>query len=489
MLTTVQPESAQAAASCELDGTAVADEGARTFQTALDEYIVQKGIDAAQEKVMTKIVNHLVERAEDADGIPQYVVRSIAVDVGKTAQQYLHARKMFAAVEALSAGDYDTIKKMAYDEASGKAIEYFATNALGMAQAGTIVGAVDSTVKIVNESYAQLEHEDCLLNLDLAYYKFLDQPVFQYDKDDTAKKQKAVNAFLDKYIRGEGTDPSGGDKAQNRRNLQCYINTLPKAEQVQISSESAKSGNAVEGNPASGFMSIFGRVTDTLSSTGVTQTADGPVTGNPKLRTPTLMMLNEFNAKKAIEEQREKARLYVQTPEYTAMHTALKGMESYPAIQDFLCSYFGADKGDVDEDLIGRWTGSLRVGFTQLVAEGLEDRIYNTDLTISEDGSITGKVTLAGSDSGDAINSVKGTAEGRQITLNIAHREEGAAVIDYTVLGQLNPDASEMKPKVHGQEIDWNCVFSGFFDDEEDEGPVCGMAAVAGDGTFSKVTN
>lgn len=66
--------------------------------------------------------------------------------------------KIIEITEAIDAGDYGKLQKLAIDAGTEQAL-----TAMGVPYVGAMLFAFDVT----KESYVQLEHEDCLLNIDL----------------------------------------------------------------------------------------------------------------------------------------------------------------------------------------------------------------------------------------------------------------------------------------------------------------------------------
>lgn len=304
------------AQSCDLDSRRIDQYAASQIRGQLDGFIATQ-VDKLQAPLLRKIADGLLDKASGTQSSVGAFGLTVASDLTRAADSVVSLRKTFVALEAFAAGDDEALRKMAYDEASSKAIEVVAAQILGST---TLVGPMNATVKYTKESFEALEHEDCLLNIDLAYYRFLDNAELQYGPEDDTAKINAINYYLDEFIRGGGNDPNGASKRENRRQLQCYIDqTMRPDQRVDISSDSTLQKKTNTFNP-------FAIIADVMASSE-----------NRALRVPTLLMLDDFHQRREIEKMRQNSRLMVQSAEYPKLRQMIGLLGSYPVLADWLC--------------------------------------------------------------------------------------------------------------------------------------------------------
>lgn len=223
--------------------------------------------------------------------------------VNQTLKRLNDAIKVMEALEAYAAGDQDKLVSMLPPLLAQHA----------MAAAGVpFYGEIWTTFEIVKLSQEELRHQDCLLNIDLAYYRFLDDTLLQ-----VPDVKKRVNHYLMSYIHGEGLDPSGNRRETNRRYLQCYIDEDPalKAQGLRV--------DYSDSNPLWRFVQAV------------------QVSANREaLATPVDLMLHDFEAKRKIEEGRQKAREYLRRPEYRFLKEMLPALGSYPLFSEKICDLY-----------------------------------------------------------------------------------------------------------------------------------------------------
>lgn len=313
--------------------------------------------------------------------------------------------KIIEITEALDAGDYAKLQKMTIDAAAAASL-----TAIGV----PYVGAVLFAYEVTKESYKQLEHEDCLLNIDIGYYKFLDDPILTGEKirDKHGKPIDKIDYYLMSYIHGEGTDPFGNRKEQNRRIFQCFINEeLPEEERIQV--------DYSETNP-------FARAIQALVV----------VNNRRRLRTPTNVMLRDFSAKKRIEEERQKMRDFMEHPDYKILRETLPVLSKYPLLSEWICDAFvemfeqeGKEKQKEPQPhsyFGGRWISPAR-GIMQITQSGS-----------SIAGSMGGFEDASGhwGKFGRKGGSIEGTVEGSRMTITVLHGDGTFTVAD----AQLSED-------------------------------------------------
>jgi len=143
-------------------------------------------------------------------------------------------------------------------------------------------------VQIAKLSFDELKNQECLLDIDIAYYascrtRWLD-----------SRNPGRVDRYLNNYIKGRGTDPYGGDIATNRRRLQCYIDKELPGSRVDIST--------VSDGPS--VMNPFSAVTD----------ATAAVAFRERLATPLAAMLSDFTARHKLEQTKQQAAAISRAP-------------------------------------------------------------------------------------------------------------------------------------------------------------------------------
>ena len=208
--------------------------------------------------------------------------------------------KVLEATEAIAAGDYKKVAQMGVMTG----IES------GLASAGVpLLGPIIATIEVTAFSYQELRHQNCLQNIDLGYYRFLDDP-----KLINLNGKAQVDYYINNYIKGEGLDPMGNDRDQNRQYLQCFIDEeLPADQRVQIDYD--------DRNP-------FDRISQATAFS------------HPAVRTGTLIMLKDFGNRKKLEYQKKEARRIVQSADYSLLKEVLPALGSYPLLTNWLCQAY-----------------------------------------------------------------------------------------------------------------------------------------------------
>jgi hypothetical protein len=213
--------------------------------------------------------------------------------------------KSIEAIEALAAADYKKLGGMAAEVGSQAVLA-----ALGVPLAGEIV----ATVQIAKLSFDELKNQECLLDIDIAYYRFLQDPLLD------SRSPGRVDRYLNSYIKGAGTDPYGGDIATNRRRLQCYIDKELPGSRVDIST--------VSDGPS--VMNPFNAIVD----------AEAAVAFREKLKTPLAAMLSDFTARQKLEQTKQQAAAYLARADYQALKAVLPALGNYPLLADAICAAY-----------------------------------------------------------------------------------------------------------------------------------------------------
>lgn len=221
---------------------------------------------------------------------------------------------VFQTAEAYHAGDVDELKKILQTTAKGAGLTFTGGVLEGAGIASMpVFGAAVVALEIANISAKELEHQTCLLDIDLEFYDFLDDPALQ-----TEGGRGRINHYLTRYILGG----LGNDLAIHRRRFQCYINeVLPPSERFDVSSLWVR-------NPAQQFV-------DALPGSE----------RNRQLSVAATVMLDEFNAKRRLEEKRRELRDLMQRPEYKLQLEIFRALDGYPAFQQLLCDAVRAVRG------------------------------------------------------------------------------------------------------------------------------------------------
>ncbi len=158
----------------------------------------------------------------------------------------------------------------------------------------------------------ELKHQNCLLGIDIAYYRFLDDPKLKAGTGDP------VAYYLKNYIRGPGDrnslDPQGKPIGTNRGYLQCFIDEeLPADQRVDVAQI--------------GPLGPLAEAMDTAVPT-------------PGLRRAIHVMLKDFGARRKADEEKKKAESYVNRGDFQALKAALPALGNYPLLSQWICDAF-----------------------------------------------------------------------------------------------------------------------------------------------------
>ena len=343
------------------------------------------------DKYMTKLAG--ATRAQDV------FIFSTQAGIAKYAVKYVDLLKVASVSKAVAQGEFKVVADMAVDEINGKSVEYFLEK-IGATANSTLVGALMTALKITKESYEVLETEDCLTNIDIAYYSFLKDDALRWT-DKKALKPGAIDHYVRNYLIGGGADKNGGDRVANRRYLQCYINAnLPASERINVSDINPVAGD-ITGFQR--FMNLFNVIGDTLGSS-----AD-LATNNKRLRLPLTVMLRDFNARFNLEEQAKEIAILRRSDTYKDFEAAIEAMRSSQEMEKWLCERLEK------QAMIGAW---LPTAFIQTPTSMASEPVpLPTPLafTLDEDGTISTEIH---DNDGGGVYKYKGTWSNNRLKLS-----------------------------------------------------------------------
>ncbi|GJL95430.1 MAG: hypothetical protein DHS20C05_18350 [Hyphococcus sp.] len=429
-------------------------------------FVAEQMTGLAQDLYAQRVVDQFIKASEASDD----VLDSIALEVGgetvKVANNWVHVLKATTIAKGVVQGEPGVIADWAEGEVVEKATGMF-MEGIGATSNGFIVGALITSLKTVQESYEALEHEDCLTNIDVAYYNFLEDERLRWETSGKTKAG-AVDIYIQEYLAGAGEDARGGSRALNRRYLQCFINeTMPVAERIEVSSLGPNADQ--QPSTVGWFDSVFGTIGDTLASA-----ADAHPEAK-RLRTPVNVMLREYNYRYDAELERRKLNDLMRSEAYQQFEAVAQAMKATDATAAWLC---GKMQGDgAHPDSVGAWRGAITISQPQTADGVLPDFTLNFD--VAEDGAISGKTLEEG-----AQLTVTGSANGRDIDMRLVMTVDGAAekAANLHLTGQYSA-AGEMTGAMSGEIVDMECVFSQMFADADDpvQSTVCRQLPAAGD--------
>lgn len=174
---------------------------------------------------------------------------------------------------------------------------------------GSYAPVITGAIAIVQESYKELRHQECLLNIDLGYYQFLDDPLLS-----SPDPQRRVSQYVRNYLAGQGPDPRGVPRAENRKRLQCFVDESMLANQrvdVTLLPNVKNLGDPTQDLPDTAYMA--------------------------GIRTAANIMLRDFATKRRAEEGKKNLAVYREQPEVIAIAGALAAMANYPLLGKQLC--------------------------------------------------------------------------------------------------------------------------------------------------------
>lgn len=451
---------ASAAPSCELPETTLRGEEATQMSDAFKGYVTGNLAGSAQDRYAKSIIDSFTKQAAATDDLVEGITFSIKADLVSAANNWVHVLKAKTVAEAVINQDAEAGTAFVRDEAVELALAKF-LEYMGASASSSVPGAVMMGLGNLKESYDELEHQDCLLNIDLAYYNFLNDPALRNDENGDLTKD-SVDRYIKHYIRGGGDDPQGNPRALNRRYLQCFINeTMPESERIEVSTLGP------DAEESGGFFSrTFGGVTDALRSS----TYVAP--GSKEIRTPVLIMLKDFNARFTAEQERRKLIRLKQSAEFAVFEDTIDAMKVSEGAAQWLCDRLS---GKELAELAGRWMLTLDFE-TPFSSDDIP--FPPVEMDVPENGLVLTQMR----DDTSALT-VEGRVGKERVALDYLMKgwdDDANGMVDVFNL-DLDGTVTEtgMAGTFDGRSADFACVFSGFFDDA-DEGPTCGMLPAKG---------
>ena len=223
-------------------------------------------------------------------------------------------QKAIETIEAIAAADLKKLGQLLVETGSEQLLA-----AGGVPFAGQIV----ATAQIVKLSYDELKDQQCLLNVDMAYYTFLD------DKKMMSGSVPDAKYFVDHYIRGEGQVPVGSaSRNTHRKYLQCYLDQeinskVPRDQQIKVYQETPWPLSLL---PSSPFTQIPG--------------AELAAAYPERVQTAARIMLNDFANRRKLDEEQKKLAALVNSADFRAARAAVAALGSYPLFAEALCREF-----------------------------------------------------------------------------------------------------------------------------------------------------
>jgi hypothetical protein len=237
-------------------------------------------------------------------------------------------------VRAIADGEYVVLRDEAVDKAvdiaAEKAMERFlqSIGASGAA-AGTLSGGVLTAAKTIKESYETLEQEDCLTLMQVSFVAVEKDARLRAGKNNVIPNA-AVEAYIRDYLPGGGKDPSGGNRSDNRRALQCFVDReLSPSERIIVSSQWAE--DASPANPRIFIDRTLGRATDVIRSAA---DRHEPPKG---LQLAVRVMLKDANTVAAMERDRKKLIRLMQQGGRQRLEAVAAAMRVSDEARELLC--------------------------------------------------------------------------------------------------------------------------------------------------------
>ncbi len=270
------------------------------------------------EMAFNQVANHRLNKAGRAALLKLYRSKVFAkkATLGAVLKHLPDVLTGLEAADAMYAGDYRKVISLGSKFAVEKGLTW-----AGVPLMGEVMLAVDVTML----SFEELRHQECLKNIDLSYYNFLDDPKMKdfearLQQTTDVKKRNAIikeqtRYYLMNYIHGEGRDPFGKRRDINRKYLQCYVDKELPGQNIQV--------DYSEWNP-------FARITQALQVS-----AD-----NPGLRTATHMMLSDFSKRRKIEQARQKMLALRRSKQYSLFKEVLPALAGYPYLEEWICTAY-----------------------------------------------------------------------------------------------------------------------------------------------------
>jgi hypothetical protein len=457
-----------AAAACTLPTVSVEGQAALDVVRSFSGLITEELSGYAQDKLVERIASQYLDlaggnladylatgarRSENA-----FIRLSVNAEVLTTANQWLHVLKAVTIAKAIAAGEEEPIVEWVVDEAAELAVGSFA-EAMGATSSGLPVSVLMQTLKTIKESYEELEHQDCLLNIDIGFYRFLEDKTLRWQKKDGQPGRMpnaAVDYYLAGYIRGGGPVLKGeGTREDHRRILQCFVNEeMPESERIDISSLGPSSD---DGGLFGNFPSVFDRVGDALTSIE-----------NPQLRVPVNVMLRDFNVRADLMEQSRRLQDIVNDPRFEEVNILAKAMEVSALAAEWLCARMSGP----DPALVGTWSGDFAI-------DG--EPVFPLRLEIAGDGTVTGYVEAEGERHPLQELSVLG----RTVAFDMLLTDEGESgapveIFDLAFSGELDTAGRELSGTYAGDMYDMGCVITNMFEEDPSKHKVCGYVPLDG---------
>jgi hypothetical protein len=437
-----------AAAQCDLPGTTLRGEEATEVSQAFKDFIKGNLVGAAQDRYAQSVITNFMEQADATDDLVEGITFSIKADLVKAANNWVHVLKANTVAQAVIDQDAKAITDFARDETIelglAKFLEY-----MGAAGNSSVPGAVMLGLANLKESYDELEVQDCLLNIDVGYYNFLQEPMLRHDEEGKLSADQ-IDYFIQHYLKGGGMDPQGFERAWNRRNLQCFINnTMPEGERVEVSTLGADAEEPTTG--WNFFGRTFGGVTDALRSAG------DAAPGDTRIRTPVLIMLQDFNNRYDAELERRKLIRLKQSAEFAIFEDTANAMKVTEQAAQWLCDRL---KSDALGDVAGAWQMVLTLQGIDGIAElpPLPFDLPETGLVLTEVQD--GKDRLV----------VEGKVSNGRAAMDLLQRAWDDDLKSVETVFNLDLDGThegeEMSGTFDGTSVDWGCVFEDMFDDD-----------------------
>ncbi len=439
---------------------------------AIKGFVLENMVGLAQDKYAERVISQFVKISGKSDDFLTILTFDAAGGATKVANNYVHVLKALTIAKAVSAGEIEPIKDWVVDEAVGASANHFAKY-IGATSNGFLVGMVITALKTVKESYDTLEHEDCLLNLDMGYYQYMKDPALHLDQKGQSN-QAAVDRFIHDYIPGGGTAPYGTNRAGNRRILQCYINLeMPEDQRIILSHEGAKEAVGAQSS-FSRFMEIFEQIGDVSGSA-----ADAaPV--SKRLRTPVIVMLRDFNARYKIEQQTKELNRLMRTDEYKEMLAMVEAMKTTAKTADWLCARLASSKTDI----VGNWSGMLKLSKPTYKGKPFVPQVL-LDLDVAENGDVQGFLYVDPRAKKEGIPITDGHMDTDELhfTAKYSYEENGRWInlFKLSFSGEMDANGT-LQGKMGGTTIDIDCAIRD--DDDNKSIPQRNCRHVPADGRW-----
>ncbi|MGJ8527044.1 hypothetical protein [Maritalea sp.] len=420
---------AMAAPACVLPETKISGERGIELGDQFTNYVKGTMSSKTQSLFAGMLIDKYLRKAVASGNLFDDIFFRIDAGLVEASDEYIDLLKVAAASKAILQGEFGEVGGQILDEAIGKGSEKF-LKAIGATSNATLVGALLASIKIVQESYATLQNEECLLGVDVAYYSFLETPQLRWDKSRTLP-DGAVKYFIENFLFGGGADPNNGSRAINRQHLQCFIdNSMPESERIVVSELDATADDKAF---LGWFERVFSVVTDTLGS------AADRASGDNRLRLPVTVMLRDFNARLDLEEQAKEMAKLRRSQEFQTFEATIDAMQSAKLAEEWLCEKLN-EKPDLQK-FVGDWVPTAFADTPAWMAENPFPMPSELKFSVLGDGSINTKFddgagiyTYAGSIDADGLK-VRFDGKGIDSDTNIWE-----TIFDITATSDLSAD-------------------------------------------------